>query len=197
MQVRCRVVFIPVTKAQSYERDEWLQTAFPGKIVGSAPAKAVVPIFILDGKLHDQYPWMMVKGNTGWYAAADGFARNSILQTRRIDGHANRASPYFHVSRVYCAPDGQGHRKRNSSEPLHRFSTLSWSLHFRRTSGQSRCMNAFIDRGYANYLNAKPYFAAFSRGNQPVLQRRTPPIHYGGPHCDAARVRQGRRADRT
>ena len=163
MQVNCRVVFVPRTVARSYERDEWLQTAFPGKIVGSGAAKAVVPIFILDGKLHDQYPWMMVQGNTGWYAAAGGFGKTVYFkQGALMDMPAEQAIIFMcHEFTAHLMDKGT----ERGTHPSHYTNSPPYLGHCTSGGqvGNQKCMNAFIDRGYANYLNAKPYFATFSR----------------------------------
>jgi len=163
MQVKCRVVFIPVTKAQSYGRREWLQTAFPGEIVGSVAAKAVVPVFILDGRLHDQYPWLQIAGNTGWYAAAGAFGETIYFkQGALMDMPTEQALIFMcHEFTAHLMDKGtekETHPSHYSDAPVYFGHCTSGGQ-----VGNQKCMNAFIDRGHANYQNAKPYFEAFSR----------------------------------
>lgn len=164
MKVNCRVVFIrpeaPPNATRSYERNEWLQTAVPGKIGGSMADKAVVPILILDGELHDQYPWMSVVNNTGWYAGASGFGSSIYFKQKALMSMPTEQAFIFmcHEFTAHLMDKGT----ENDTHPSHYSYSSPYNGHCTSGGkvGKQKCMNAFIDRGYANYKNAMPYFAS-------------------------------------
>lgn len=168
MQVNCRVVFIPHDEGKSYERTEWLQTAIPGKAVGNSAAKAVIPILILDGELHDQYPWMTVQGNTGWYAAASGFGATISFKQRALMSMPEEQALIFMCHEFTAHLMDKGTEKE--THPNHYSDSPPYLGHCTSGGqvGSQKCMNAFIDRGYANYRNAQSYFEAFIKAHRHI-----------------------------
>ena len=116
-----------------------------------------IPAYFLDLNLHDQHKDVNTAGNTGWYAATyHGYTGSVVFKQKALMGLGPAYALMFmcHEFTAHFFQKGIN----NNSTPHY----MNDSPHFYHCATgevrESKCLNGFIEPGYANAMNALPFF---------------------------------------
>jgi hypothetical protein len=112
--------------------------------------------FIMDLTMHEQHPDIKVVGNTGWYAACNGYGGSVYFKQRALMGLSPEAALAFmcHEFTAHAFDTGVGVASRTHyvNDSPHNGHCATGAV------SHSNCLNGFIDNGYNNHNNALPFF---------------------------------------
>ena len=134
-----------------YPDNKYLLDATKNRVFGFIPA------CFLDLNLGDQHKDVNTAGNTGWYAATySGYAGSVVFKQKALMGLGPAYALMFmcHEFTAHFFQKGIN----NNSTPHY----MNASPHFQHCATgevrESKCLNGFIEPGYANAMNALPFF---------------------------------------
>lgn len=134
--------------------------------------------FIMDLAMREQHPDIRVVGGTGWYASCGGYGGAVNFKQRALMGLSPEAALAFmcHEFTAHAFDTGV-----SGGRAAHYVTDSPHNGHCATgEAGLSKCLNGFIDMGYANHNNALPFFKKWydDHKDDPITtykRKKTPP----------------------